>query len=304
VGSIMERGEVANWDAFETMIGVIYKGLNKKPEDQSMLFTTHPFVSKANASKSTQFVFETFNIPAYYTGVKPVLNLYSSGHTTGLAVALGHDLMSWMPIYEAHSVSSASGASPLAGGMVTGRLLEVLQESNPFLSENDLEDISTIQEKFCYVAKNYELETQLGIAEEKSFKLKNGTEINLKNERFRGPEVLFKPNLVGLDVEGIHHLLADAILSSPMDMRKDLQNNICIGGNFSKIPGISERISRELAEIDIEVFENCKIRLSAADSIWIGASILASLSTMSTLWITREEYDESGPAIVFRKCPL
>ena len=37
-------------------------------------------------------------------------------------------------------------------------------------------------------------------------------------------------------------------------------------------------------------------------SVWIGGSILGSLSTFHDMWITKEEYDESGPAIVHRKC--
>jgi actin-related protein len=37
-------------------------------------------------------------------------------------------------------------------------------------------------------------------------------------------------------------------------------------------------------------------------SVWIGGSILASLSTFQQMWISKEEYDESGPAIVHRKC--
>ncbi len=37
-------------------------------------------------------------------------------------------------------------------------------------------------------------------------------------------------------------------------------------------------------------------------SAWIGESILASLSTFAKMWISHEEYDESGPAIVHRKC--
>jgi actin-related protein len=37
-------------------------------------------------------------------------------------------------------------------------------------------------------------------------------------------------------------------------------------------------------------------------SVWIGGSILASLSTFQTLWITKAEYDEAGPQIVHRKC--
>ncbi|KAL1438987.1 hypothetical protein MTO96_047463 [Rhipicephalus appendiculatus] len=37
-------------------------------------------------------------------------------------------------------------------------------------------------------------------------------------------------------------------------------------------------------------------------SVWIGGSILASLSTFQQMWISKQEYDESGPSIVHRKC--
>ncbi|CAF4723531.1 unnamed protein product, partial [Rotaria sp. Silwood2] len=37
-------------------------------------------------------------------------------------------------------------------------------------------------------------------------------------------------------------------------------------------------------------------------SVWSGGSILASLSTFQQMWISKQEYDESGPSIVHRKC--
>ena len=37
-------------------------------------------------------------------------------------------------------------------------------------------------------------------------------------------------------------------------------------------------------------------------SVWIGGSILASLSTFQQMWVSKEEYEESGPAIIHRKC--
>jgi hypothetical protein len=36
-------------------------------------------------------------------------------------------------------------------------------------------------------------------------------------------------------------------------------------------------------------------------AVWIGGSILASLSTFQQMWISKQEYDESGPSIVHRK---
>ena len=37
-------------------------------------------------------------------------------------------------------------------------------------------------------------------------------------------------------------------------------------------------------------------------SVWMGGSILASLSTFKDMWISDEEYAEFGPSIVHRKC--
>lgn len=36
---------------------------------------------------------------------------------------------------------------------------------------------------------------------------------------------------------------------------------------------------------------------------WIGGSILGSLSTFQSLWMTRKEYDELGSAAIERKFP-
>ena len=37
-------------------------------------------------------------------------------------------------------------------------------------------------------------------------------------------------------------------------------------------------------------------------SVWIGDSILASLSSFQQMWISKQEYDESGPSIIHHKC--
>ena len=37
-------------------------------------------------------------------------------------------------------------------------------------------------------------------------------------------------------------------------------------------------------------------------AVWIGGSILSSISTFESMWITKTEYEESGATIVHRKC--
>merc|ERR1712083_225104 len=48
--------------------------------------------------------------------------------------------------------------------------------------------------------------------------------------------------------------------------------------------------------------ERARKELERKYSVWIGGSILASLSTFQQMWISKQEYDECGPSIVHRKC--
>ena len=67
--------------------------------------------------------------------------------------------------------------------------------------------------------------------------------------------------------------------------------------------GISDRLSKEITALAPSTM---KIKIVAPPerkySVWIGGSILASLSTFQSMWISKAEYDESGPSIVHRKC--
>ena len=68
-------------------------------------------------------------------------------------------------------------------------------------------------------------------------------------------------------------------------------------------PGISERLTKELTAM---APTSMKIKVVAPQErkflVWIGGSILSSLSTFQTMWITKQEYQDTGAAIVHRKC--
>ena len=66
-------------------------------------------------------------------------------------------------------------------------------------------------------------------------------------------------------------------------------------------PGIADRMQKELTSLSPS---SMKVKIVAPPerkySVWIGGSILASLSTFQNLWCSKQEYDESGPGIVHR----
>ena len=136
------------------------------------------------------------------------------------------------------------------------------------------------------------------------------------NERFRCPEALFQPTFLGRESAGIHETTFNSIMKCDVDIRKDLYGNIVLSGGTTMFPGIAERMQKEITNLAPPTL---KIKIIAPPerkySVWIGGSILASLSTFQQMWISKEEYvffyflkvmigryDESGPAIVHRKC--
>ena len=88
-----------------------------------------------------------------------------------------------------------------------------------------------------------------------------------------------------------------------MDVHKDMYANIVLSGGNTMFPGVNERMVKEITALTPPTI---KIKVIAPPerkySTWIGGSILASLSTFQQSWISEQEYDESGPAIVHRKC--
>jgi actin-related protein len=118
---------------------------------------------------------------------------------------------------------------------------------------------------------------------------------------FRAPEALFQPSLVGLEAAGVHETTYMTITKCDLDIRRDLYGNIVLSGGTTMFPGITDRMQKELTAL---APSSMKVKIVAPPerkySVWIGGSILASLSTFQNLWCSKQEYDESGPSIVHR----
>ncbi|KAJ6407301.1 hypothetical protein OIU84_010744 [Salix udensis] len=102
---------------------------------------------------------------------------------------------------------------------------------------------------------------------------------------------------------GVHEIVARAIRRCDVDIRREMFGNVVLSGGTTVIPGLAERLAKEVSSL---APPTVRVRVVAPPerrySVWIGGSILASLSTFQQMWISKEEYMESGSSIVHMKC--
>ena len=286
----LQHGVVTDWDDMEKIWQYVYEHEmnNAQSEDHPVLLTEPPLNPKQNREMAAQVLFEQFNVPAVYMGVQAVLSLYASGRTTGMVLDVGDGVSHAVPVYDGFAVPSSIRRIDVAGRDVTEQMQLLLRKAgHVFHTSAEKEIVRIMKEKTSYVAldpRKEEKDWTLGIwrAEKKEveYPLPDGRKIMIGPERFRAPEILFDPELIGVEYQGVHQMVVDAINRTDMDLRKNLFGNIVLSGGTTLTKGFGDRLLHEVQRLAVK---DMRIKIFAPPerkySTWIGGSILAGLST-------------------------
>jgi actin, other eukaryote len=251
--------------------------------------------TRENREKTAQIMFENFKIPSFFLEQSSVLEMCSSGRTTGVLLNMGHTKNDVSCIYDG-IVLPKTETSYLAGRDLDEHFCDLLNQSGVKLSRKNNHDIfKNIKEKVCYVRFSDSIEKGV-----KNYELPDGKVITIGNERYEATEILFDKYQIGKELS-IQEIVSKCIQSKDVELQDEFFKNIVLAGGGSLFEGISERFEAEL-----KPYYSKKVKVfSPPDrkySNWIGASILSSISSFQSKWITKEQYQEYGSKIINYYC--
>ncbi|KAK7207302.1 actin-2 [Myxozyma melibiosi] len=327
----LEHGVVTDWADMERIWSYVYtQGIKVSSEEHPVLLTEAPLNPRGNRRRAAEVFFETFNVPALFVSVQAVLALYASGRTTGLVLDSGDGVSHSVPVYEGFAITNAIRRIDVGGRDVTEELgLQLRKQSGVVLHTSaEREIVKSIKERTCYVALDLRREEREARKNERrgpalplssasasaaagggataspadEFVLPDGHVLKLGAERFRAPEILFDPSILGLEYPGIPEMLSECIGKVDVDLRRPLYSNIVLSGGTTLLRGFGDRLLSEMKQL---APRDIKIRIYAPPerkySTWIGGSILAGLSTFLKMWVSANEWQEN-PDLIHIKC--
>uniref|UniRef100_H3A261 Actin like 7A n=2 Tax=Latimeria chalumnae TaxID=7897 RepID=H3A261_LATCH len=300
----LRHGIVTDWDSVQALWNYIFETEMKiLPEEHAVLVSDPPLSPTTNREKYAELMFENFCIPAMYIAYQSVLALYSYGKTTGLVVDSGHGVSYVVPVHEGYNMPSITNRADYGGADLNNYLLKLLTEIGYRLTDRQLYIVEDIKKKCCYTSIDLEYDMSLKPSDYiVDYELPDGQLISLDKERFRCPEALFNPALIGFKEPGLHILAMSSINRCDAALKAEMFKNILLSGGSTLFDGFPERFQKEIHIL--APHGNALISASSERkfAVWTGGSILASLKSFQQLWVRKREYDERGPFVIYRKC--
>uniref|UniRef100_A0A182IZW9 Uncharacterized protein n=1 Tax=Anopheles atroparvus TaxID=41427 RepID=A0A182IZW9_ANOAO len=291
----VQRGVPTDWDALESVWEYTLRDVLKvAPEDHKILLTDRPLSARASRERAVQIVFEKVGAPATFVSMQALLALYAAGRLSGTVVDVGEGLTSVVPVHKNIPVREAIVNVELAGCDMVDYLAGAL-------SLADREIAREVLHKVCSVSDDLSKENTSTTFD---YKASNGTCYAVGQERYHCGEALFNPAAIGRSQEkALPQLVVETLTSCKESQRKDLYANVILAGGSTMLGGFAERLQRELTS-RVPATLRCKVVAPQNPmlSVWAGGCLVAQSPMFQQMWITKQEYEEFGAAIVHRKC--
>lgn len=122
----------------------------------------------------------------------------------------------------------------------------------------------------------------------------DGQTVKLSSEREKAPEILFRPDLIGLEYPGVHEMVSTCIQKCDVDLRRTLYGKVIVAGSTTLMSQFCERLHKQLQKGVKDVKPTLIAPHNRQFSCWVGGATVSSLKAFSKMWLTKKDFEEGG----------
>ena len=304
----VEHGSFTNSEDIIPIFNHIFNRLKLDSEE----IKNHPILiseSLLNPSKNRESIatilFENFEIQNLFFASQPILSLFATSNTTGAILESGEGVTQSCIVYEGYSIPCTYERYDYGGGDVTKYLYTLLQNLGFYFDTSaEYQIVYEIKEQLCFACEEKMMENikRNQNIEKENYFLPDGNVIKLGEERISPPEILYNPELNGMEFPSFQNMILNSINKADMELRRKLYEAILLSGGNTAIKGTSNKVYSKLKKL---INPNMKIKIHTPKNpnllCWTGGNIISGLEIFKKMWITRNEWDEIGETIVHTK---
>lgn len=326
-------------------------------KENLFIFTHTPMAPDEVIEGFFEIIFEYFGFDACFKSIPHVFaawyfkekNQDKINQTVQLVVDSGFSSTTIVPIFDDMPIYNAIKRVEIGGKLLANYLKECLVNTIDLDLRKEFYLSNLIKEECCYISKDFCLDMKISKETEmnkkqfilpeyrkkpESFLNSMAPEkylITLNNLRFVVPELIFNPNMIGIEEGGLHEGIIQSINECHNDYKNLLYENIITCGGNSKFPGFNERLIKELnGTVDHDyvksarvfnahekkenigagnnnnnnnIINNSIIKNVECDPVIEGMKLFAqNRDLVQDLSITKKEYEDIGFNIVWKTC--
>lgn len=291
----VKKGVVRDWGSYEALLKYALNRTDLNFKEVPLLYSFPPFFQERMIDRIAKLLFDRIGVPSLVACSHPYLIKQVSSKENALIVESGGGRTSITPVFNDRVSLSLSSSFPIAGRDITERLAKLLEARGyNFATPAEKENIRQMKEKLCYFASDFSKERKKNTKEiQKTYRLPDGREITVSEERFESPEIMYRPREIGRREPPLHEKIYDVIRSCEITIKPKLVRNIILSGGNTLIPGFKERLQKELEEA---LPSKMREKLSISEipdpniAVWRGGAITASSKIFDKLKTTKLEW--------------
>jgi actin-related protein len=307
----VNRGLIENWDYAEKILWhAQYNELRCEPAEIGLMILEHPTTPASARQKLATYLID-MGVAAFFFVNPATSAMLTVSQQTGVVLCSGGQTTYSMAVQDGKGILSSLVTLDIGREDIVGSMAKSLTESGRgnFETRGDRAMLNDVLEKHGYIALDYNQELQ---KKENEFNVQyetpDGQIHHFHHDLFKHYEILFQPELYGLEKGGIHSMIHATIQKCDPSIHMALYSNIVLAGGNTIIQGLEKRLTKELQVLAPKYRDYIRFKNDSADRKYRpfkGASFFSATPyCRNHLWITRYDYDEGGDNILEKQNPL